>query len=199
MSAMSYRLPSLTGIKAFEAAGRHLSFKLAAEELSVTPGAISQQIKHLEQALGFPLFHRLHRSLVLTGHGEALLPAFSDAFERMSTAMDAVASSLPTKRLRLGISPALTDDPRRLLATLTKTGQAPDYLRVTSTDDVASLLGGALDAILRPGPGPYPGMHSELLDLHHAFAPRHSASLVVWPGLAKCREFLKMRSLLSSL
>ena len=157
MSAMSYRLPSLTGIKAFEAAGRHLSFKLAAEELSVTPGAISQQIKHLEQALGFPLFHRLHRSLVLTGHGEALLPAFSDAFERMSTAMDAVASSLPTKRLRLGISPALTDDPRRLLATLTKTGQAPDYLRVTSTDDAASLLGEALDAILRPGPGPVPG------------------------------------------
>jgi len=52
---MSYRLPPLTGIKAFEAAGRHLSFKLAAEELSVTPGAISQQIKHLEQTLALQL------------------------------------------------------------------------------------------------------------------------------------------------
>jgi hypothetical protein len=75
----------------------------------------------------------------------------------------------------------------------------PDYLQVSSTDDVASLLGGALDALLRLGPSPNPGMHSEVLDLHHVFALRHRASLVVWPGLAKCREFLKARSLLSSL
>ena len=47
---MSYRLPPLNGLRAFEAAGRHLSFKAAASELSVTPGAVSQQVKHLEQA-----------------------------------------------------------------------------------------------------------------------------------------------------
>jgi LysR family transcriptional regulator, glycine cleavage system transcriptional activator len=70
MNPVSYRLPPLNGLRAFEAAGRHLSFKLAAQELSVTPGAVSQQIKHLEQVLGVPLFQRTPRRLVLTGHGE---------------------------------------------------------------------------------------------------------------------------------
>jgi LysR family glycine cleavage system transcriptional activator len=196
MNPVSYRLPPLNGLRAFEAAGRHLSFKLAAQELSVTPGAVSQQIKHLEQALGVPLFQRAPRSLVLTGHGEAMLPVIRDAFERMSAAADAVASTLPTKALRLGVSPSLTGDPDGLLAELASTPQAPDYVRITSTDDVASLMSGALDAILRPGPGPYPGMHAEVLNLHRAFSPHSQASLVVWPGLARCREFLKTRSLL---
>jgi LysR family glycine cleavage system transcriptional activator len=196
---MSYRLPPLNGLRAFEAAGRHLSFKLAAQELSVTPGAISQQIKLLEQTLGIPLFQRMPRGLTLTGHGEAMLPAISDAFERMSAAADAVARTLPTKALRLGISPSLTENPQALLAKLTNAEQALDYVRVSSTDDVADLLSGALDALLRPGPGPYPGMHAEVLDLHRAFAPHSQASLVVWPGLAKCREFLKTKSLLCSL
>jgi LysR family glycine cleavage system transcriptional activator len=198
VNPVSYRLPPLNGLRAFEAAGRHLSFKLAAQELSVTPGAVSQQIKHLEQVLGIPLFQRMHRSLTLTGHGEAMLPAISDAFERMSAAADAVASTLPTKALRLGVSPGLTDDPQGLLAKLADAGQALDYVRVTATDDVANLLSGALDALLRPGPGPYPGMHAEVLNLHQAFSPHSQASLVVWPGLAKCREFLKTRSLLRS-
>lgn len=193
---MSYRLPPLNGLRAFEAAGRHLSFKLAAQELSVTPGAVSQQIKHLEQILGIPLFQRMPRGLILTGHGETLLPMISDAFERMSTAADAVANALPTRALRLGVSPDLTSDPHGLLTELANTGAAPDYIRATSTDDVSSLLSGALDAILRPGPGPYPGMHTEVLSLHRAFSPHAQASLVVWPGLAKCREFLKTRSLL---
>ncbi|MEH2540430.1 MULTISPECIES: LysR family transcriptional regulator [unclassified Bradyrhizobium] len=196
---VSYRLPPLNGLRAFEAAGRHLSFKLAAQELSVTPGAVSQQIKHLEQILGVPLFQRMPRGLTLTGHGEAMLPTISDAFERMSAAADAVARTLPTKALRLGVSPNLTDDPDGLLAKLANTERSPDYVLITSTDDVADLLSGALDAILRPGPGPYPGMHAELLNLHQAFLPHAQASLVVWPGLAKCREFLKTRSLLSSL
>ncbi len=197
-TALSYRLPPLNGLRAFEAAGRHLSFKLAAQELFVTPGAVSQQIKHLEQVLGVPLFQRIHRSLVLTGHGEVLLPTVSEAFERMSTAIDKVARSLPGRTLRLGVSPGLAADPDRLLASLAKTGRAPDYIKAISTDDVADLFSGALDALLRPGPGPYPGMHAEVLDLHRLFSPHSRASLVVWPGLAKCREFLKARLLLSS-
>jgi LysR family glycine cleavage system transcriptional activator len=198
MNPVSYRLPPLNGLRAFEAAGRHLSFKLAAQELAVTPGAVSQQIKHLEQVLGIPLFQRMPRGLILTAHGEAMLPVISDAFERISVAANAVANTLPTRALRLGVSPNLTGDPRGLLAELANTGQVPDYIRATSTDDVANLLSGALDAILRPGPGPYPGMHAEVLNLHRAFSPHSHASLVVWPGLAKCREFLKARSLLRS-
>ena len=112
---MSHRLPPLNGLRAFEA-GRHLSFKSAATELSVTPGAVSQQVKHLEQALGVPLFQRLHRSLILTAQGEALLPEVGEAFKRLSEASDTVAKALKTKPLRLGISPALSDEPDRLLA-----------------------------------------------------------------------------------
>jgi LysR family glycine cleavage system transcriptional activator len=195
---MSYRLPPLNGLRAFEAAGRHLSFKRAAEELSVTPGAVSQQIRHLEEALGVPLFQRLHRSLVLTSHGEALLPPVSEAFERLSSASDAVARSLRTRALKLGISPLLAGDPERLLAGIARAKRVPDYVRITPTDDVTDLLNGRLDALLRPGSGPYPGMHADLLRLHEAFQPHRQASLVVWPGLARCREFLKVRELLGA-
>lgn len=66
----SDRLPPLKSIRAFEAAARHLSFKLAAEELSVTPTAVSHQVKALEDWLGVRLYHRLTRSLKLTSAGQ---------------------------------------------------------------------------------------------------------------------------------
>jgi len=194
---MSYRLPPLNGLRAFEAAGRHLSFRRAAEELAVTPGAVSQQIKHLEQALGVPLFQRLHRSLILTGHGETLLPAVSDAFHLLSTASDTVSRSLTTRALRLGISPRLAKDPEDLLARLGNRRRLAELVRVTPTDDFADLMDGSLDAILRPGGGSYPGMHVEALTLTAAFAPHRQAAIIVWPGLARCRGFLKVRALLT--
>lgn len=197
LAAVSYRLPPLNGLRAFEAAARHLSFKRAAEELSVTPGAVSQQVKHLEQALGVPLFRRLHRSLLLTSHGEALLPDVSEAFERLSAAGDAVARSLRTRPLRLGVSPLLTREPERLLAALSGGRRPPDYVRVSRADDLAELLNGGLDAVLRPGTGPTPGLHAEALALHEAFRPHREASLVAWPGLARCRELLKVKRLIA--
>ena len=194
---MSYRLPPLNGLRAFEAAGRHLSFKQAAEELAVTPGAVSQQVKHLEQAMGVPLFRRLHRSLILTGHGEALLPTVSDAFHRLSAASDTIARGLKTRALRLGISPRLAKDPRDLLARLGQGRRAAELVRITPTDEMVDLLDGSLDAILRPGAGSYPGMHVEKLTLNTAFAPHRQAALIVWPGLARCRELLKVKALLA--
>lgn len=194
---MSYRLPPLNGLRAFEAAGRHLSFKQAAEELAVTPGAVSQQVKHLEQAMGVPLFQRLHRSLILTGHGEALLPAVSDAFHLLSAASDTIARGLKTRALKLGISPRLAKDPKDLLARLGHGRRLSDLVRVTSSDEMADLMDGSLDAMLRPGSRPYPGMHVEKLTLADAFAPHRQAALIVWPGLARCREFLKVMTLLT--
>ncbi len=194
---MSYRLPPLNGLRAFEAAGRHLSFRRAAEELAVTPGAVSQQVKHLEQAIGVPLFQRLHRSLILTSHGEALLPSVSDAFRLLSAASDGVARSLKTRPLKLGISPRLAKDPKHLLARLGKDKRSTELVRVMPTDDLADLMDGSLDAMLRPGAGPYPGMHAERLTLSAAFAPHRQAALIVWPGLAGCRAFLKVKALLS--
>lgn len=190
-------MPPLNGLRAFECAARHLSFKLAAHEMSVTPGAVSQQVKHLEQAMGVPLFQRRHRSLVLTGHGEALLPAVSEAFEILSAAGDTVARNLKTRPLRLGVSPRLAPDPTKLLAQLARRRKAPEFLRIEATDEVADLIGGKLDALLRPGPGPYPGMHAERITLPSDFAPHRQAWLVVWPGLAHCRELVKAKALLS--
>jgi len=194
---MSHRLPPLNGLRAFEAAGRHLSFKLAAEELAVTAGAISQQVKHLEQAMGVPLFQRRHRSLVLTSDGEALLPGVIDAFRRLSAASDVVARSLKARVLRLGISPRLAVDPERVLARIVNKKRSPDFVRVRETDAVADLLDGGLDALLRPGAGPYPGLRAERLKLSDAFKPHREASFIVWPGLAECREVLKVKALLS--
>src|SRR3954468_1778073 len=63
---MSYRMPPLNALRAFEASARHLSFKQAANELNVTPGAVSQHVKSLEDLLGVKLFQRLHKSLAMT-------------------------------------------------------------------------------------------------------------------------------------
>src|SRR5258708_8104338 len=139
---MSYRLPPLNGLRAFEAAGRHLSFRRAAEELAVTPGAVSQQVKSLEQAIGVPLFQRLHRALILTSHGEALLPSVSDAFRLLSTASDGVARGLKTRPLKLGVSPRLAD-PKQLLALLGKGKRLTELVRITPTDDLADLMDGS--------------------------------------------------------
>ncbi len=69
---MTYMLPPLNALRAFEAAARHLSFKLAAHELHVTPAAVGQQVKALEARLGVPLFERLHKQLILTPAGQDL-------------------------------------------------------------------------------------------------------------------------------
>jgi LysR family glycine cleavage system transcriptional activator len=189
-------LPPLNGLRAFEASGRHLSFKQAAEELGVTPGAVSQQVKHLEQAMGVPLFERLHRSLVLTSDGEALLPGVIDAFRRLSAASDGVARSLKTRVLRLGVSPRLAAEPGLVIAKIANKKRPPDFVSVRETDAVSDLLDGGLDALLRPGVGPYPGLHAERLKLSEAFRPHREASFIVWPGLSECREVLKLKALL---
>jgi LysR family glycine cleavage system transcriptional activator len=72
-------LPPLHAVRAFEAAARHLSFNLAAEELHVTPSAVSHQIRALEDYLGTRLFDRLTRRVILTRDGQAFLPAVQSA------------------------------------------------------------------------------------------------------------------------
>jgi len=83
---MSLPLPSLNGLRAFEAAARHLSFTLAAQELNVTQTAVSHLIRRLEDQLGIPLFVRRNRGLALTREAQAYLPAVSSAFEDLRRA-----------------------------------------------------------------------------------------------------------------
>jgi LysR family glycine cleavage system transcriptional activator len=93
------RLPPLTALRAFEAAARHGSFVKAAAELSVTPGAISQQVKGLEQLLGLTLFQRQARGVRLTEAGRAYLPGVAEGFDRLARATQQVGESGPAGQL----------------------------------------------------------------------------------------------------
>ncbi|MBS0561290.1 MAG: transcriptional regulator GcvA [Proteobacteria bacterium] len=81
-------LPSLTGLRAFEAAARHMSFTRAAAELNVTQTAISHQIRRLEEQLGLALFVRRNRALALTREAQEYLPAIRTAFEELRRATE---------------------------------------------------------------------------------------------------------------
>ncbi len=84
MARRHYNLPPLTTLSAFEVAARHLSFKAAAKELNVTPGAVSHQIKALENDLGLRLFERIHRGVNLTDQGEKLYGTLQQSFNDIS-------------------------------------------------------------------------------------------------------------------
>ena len=83
----------LNNLRAFEVAARHLSFTNAAIELRVTPAALSQQVKALEDRLGFPLFSRLPRGLALTDEGRAMLPVLSRSFDEIALLLERLAGS----------------------------------------------------------------------------------------------------------
>ncbi len=100
------RLPSLLSLRAFEAAARRGSIKEAAFELSVTPGAVSQQIKALEADLGVPLFVRKTRAIHLTPEGQRLQPTISEAFLQIRQIVDEVRPKSAPK-LRISSSNAL--------------------------------------------------------------------------------------------
>ena len=92
----------LNALRAFEASARHLSFTHAAIELCVTQAAVSHQVKALEQRLGFALFKRLPRGLLLTSEGETLLPTMQQAFDRIADALDRFASGHFREPLMVG-------------------------------------------------------------------------------------------------
>ncbi|MFV0410777.1 MAG: transcriptional regulator GcvA [Paracoccus sp. (in: a-proteobacteria)] len=100
--------PPLTALRAFEAAARHLSFSRAADELLVTPAALSFQIKQLEDHLGQPVFLRVPRSLSLTPLGQALLPGTQSGFEQIRTAWREAQRSLNATGLTVTAGPAFT-------------------------------------------------------------------------------------------
>lgn len=99
------RLPPLNAVRAFEAAARWLSFKQAAEELRVTPGAISRHIANLEDFLGARLFVRRHRQVGLTKAGEKYLSDVRDGLERIARATASIGTRWNDKVLRLKLPP----------------------------------------------------------------------------------------------
>lgn len=105
---MQDRLPPLTALRAFEAAARHMSFAKAAEELHVTPAALSFQIKSLEEHLGAPVFHRLNRAVELTEAGRALAPGLSEGFQSLNAAWRTAQRLTNETTLMVTAGPAFT-------------------------------------------------------------------------------------------
>ncbi|MFT7027457.1 MAG: LysR family glycine cleavage system transcriptional activator [Paracoccaceae bacterium] len=102
------RAAPLTALRAFDAAARHMSFAKAAAELSVTPAALSYQIKRLEDHLGTPLFRRLNRAVELTEAGRALQPGLAEGFAAFASAQRAVRRLSDTGTLTITAGPAFT-------------------------------------------------------------------------------------------
>lgn len=102
----SSRLPPLNALRAFEAVARHRSFRKAAEELFVTPAAVSHQIKLLEQQLGFVLFERRNRGIELTDVALTVLPRFQQGFEMLGQAVSELRRYGQTPLLTIGGTPA---------------------------------------------------------------------------------------------
>jgi len=192
---MSYRLPPLNSLRAFEAAARHLSFKRAADELGVTPGAVSQQVKSLEVSVGVKLFRRLPRGLLLTGAGESYLPAISRAFHASSEATDHVAPALKGRRLRFAISPTLWQEEHPAIRDLKR--HLPT-VKLVFTDDMSQLLDGKIDALLRASLQSPPGLHADRIDLRTSTGGHLPTTLVTLPGLAGCREHRALVKFLKS-
>ncbi|MEL6550441.1 MAG: transcriptional regulator GcvA [Pseudomonadota bacterium] len=157
---MSDRLPPLTALRAFEAAARHMSFAKAAEELSVTPAALSFQIKSLEEHLGEPVFRRLNRAVELTEAGRALAPGCSDGFAALQGAWRAVRRLSDQTNLTVTAGPAFTA--KWLAPRLFDFAQAhPEIeLRFSASLRMMDFNRDGVDVAIRFGLGPDEGLFS---------------------------------------
>lgn len=144
-----HRLPPLRQLQAFESAARLLSFRKAAEELSVTPTAVSHQIRLLERYCGQRLFQRQPRPLQLTAAGAQLLPVVRDAFLAICDELARITPASPIGHLRVTTTNAFAA--RWLLPRLASwRGEAPgSTLDLLGTDAVLNLRAGEVDVAIR--------------------------------------------------
>lgn len=169
-------LPPLSALRAFEAAARHQSFRQAAAELSVTPTAISHQIRQLEALLGVALFERQVRMVVLTAAGKALFPVLRDGFDAFANAIAPLLQ--PRKRRTLTVSATPAFVARRLVPYVADfhTQHSDLDLRLHASTTPVDFSTQQIDAAIRYGRGHYPGLHSECL-LNTQYAPLCSPRL----------------------
>jgi LysR family transcriptional regulator, glycine cleavage system transcriptional activator len=143
------KLPPLTELRAFEAAARHLSFKLAAAELGVTPTAISHQLRLLERHCGQTLFRRRPRPLALTRAGQQLFPVVREGLETFAEALNKIRSGGASGRLSLTATNAFTA--RWLVPRLPRWREIYPRLKldIIGTDAVIDLDSGDVDFAIR--------------------------------------------------
>jgi len=158
---MKRSLLPLNALRAFDAASRHMSFKQAADDLSVTPAAISQQIRSLEDFLGVDLFRRTNRSLVLTEAAQLSLAPLKEAFEHMEEAVDILTDSKKSNVLKVSVSPAFAG--KWLVPKLASYyARRPDaVVKIDSTMQLTDFKASDTDIAIRYGNGNYPDMFVE--------------------------------------
>jgi len=156
---MPRRLPALNALKAFEAAARHESFTRAAEELCVTQGAVSHQVKALEAELGVKLFNREHQRLVITEAGRGYLAVVRDAFDRIASGTERLLQRQRTGMLTVSTSPNFAA--KWLVHRLGRFAEAhPDIdLRVSASMHHVDFAREDVDLAIRHGDGQAPGLH----------------------------------------
>jgi LysR family glycine cleavage system transcriptional activator len=174
---MTARLPSLNGLRAFEAAARHLSFTLAASELNVTQTAISHQIRRLEAELGIRLFIRQNRALALTPEARDYLPGVRAAFNDLRLATDRLLRKDDDKVLTVSTLASLAA--KWLLPRLTDfQEQHPGIdVRITTSTSLVDFQRDNVDAAIRYGRGQWPGLRADWLMADELF-PVCSPSLL---------------------
>ena len=174
---MTARLPSLNGLRAFEAAARHLSFTLAASELNVTQTAISHQIRRLEEELGIRLFIRQNRALALTPEARDYLPGVRAAFNDLRLATDRLLRKDDDKVLTVSTIASLAA--KWLLPRLTDFQESHPGIdvRITTSTSLVDFQRDNVDAAIRYGRGQWPGVRADWLMADELF-PVCSPSLL---------------------
>jgi len=163
------RLPPLLSLRAFEAAAAHLSFQRAAHELSVTPSAISHQVRALEEALGRPLFRRLTRQLALTSAGQRLFDDLRAGFDALEAGVERLRQPASLQSVTLTTNTAFAA--RWVLPRMAGFRKAcPGIeLRLHASDTLVDLARGDADIAVRSGSGKWPGLAvSELMPEQYA-------------------------------
>lgn len=160
---MSRELPSLTALRAFEAAARHLSFTKAAAELHVTQAAISHQVKGLEQHLGVRLFRRLTRRLLLTDEAQTLLNVVQHSFDNIAGTVQQLSKQSTHGALDVVLRPFFAA--RWLSHRLSRFWvQHPEItLRLHHSSATEEFPGADVDLAVRWGDGNWSGVEVELL------------------------------------
>ena len=144
----------LNGLRVFDAAARHLSFTRAADELAVTPAAVGQQVRALEDALGVVLFRRTRRGLELTAEGVGGLDALRAGFLQFEEAVRAMQAGQSSKALAIAAPRARTE--KWLLARLAEIARGDGELRfhLVAADEPLDFTEANLDLAIRWGDGP---------------------------------------------
>ena len=188
-------MPPLNALRAFEAAARHLSFTKAAAELHVTQGAVSHQVKALEDRLGFKLFLRRHQGLVLTESGQACQLFIREAFDRLAAGFDALLARDDAGILTVSVSPNFAS--KWLVSRIGKFTEAfPDIdLRIGASLHHVDFPREDVDVAVRHGDGGWPDLHSVRLMAETLF-PVCSPRLMEGPHPLGRRENLAHHTLI---